>query len=252
MGKFTFGLVILGAVLATGCGPLAAPLDQGTEPPVKIVFGGEAAPGRPPAGLDGADLAVASGDPATLRAAGIDLLVTPAPAEGFTTVSGTEPYRKEIGGYDLAVFGATSPEADKEALLRKVRAVAADADFVAVYLARSPEEGPCPDENRRALTGALVKAGADAVVSAGEVRPGGYLAEGTGFVHHGLGFLSGGRGGLLTLEVTRNTVHTADWTPSTARGPLTGTVKDDALREWSAARTTCPGLTEGPAALRTS
>ncbi|MEO3782011.1 CapA family protein [Actinocorallia sp. B10E7] len=236
-----------------GCGPLAAPLDQGTEPPIRILLGGEAFQGRPPASLDEADLTVVSGDPATLGAAGVDVLVADTPADGFTTVSGTVPYSKEIGGHEVAVFGATSPERDKKALLRAVRTTADTTDFVMVYLLWPRTGTACPDDARRSLTAALVEAGADAVVGAGgPVQPGGFLAEGLGFVHYGLGFLNGGSGGLLDLKVGGTTVLKATWNPSTARGPLTGQAKEHARRQWRDGLTSCPGLDEGPAALRTS
>lgn len=254
MEKFLLfpGLPVLMA-LSVGCGPLATPLDQGTDPPVRLLLGGEAFQGRPPASLDEADLTIVSGDPGTLGAAGVDVLVADAPADGFTTVSGATPYRKKVGGHEVAVFGATSPEKDGEAVLREVRATAGAVDFVVVYL-RWPRTGAaCPDGARRSLTAALVEAGADTVVAAGgPVQPGGFLAAGEGFVHYGLGLLNGGRGGLLSLEAGRHTVHEAVWSPSTARGPLTGPPREDAYREWSEARTSCPGLTEGAAALRTS
>ncbi|GAA3193858.1 hypothetical protein [Actinocorallia longicatena] len=227
-------------VFVSGCGPLATVVDQGTEPPLTVVFGGEAGRGRLPDGLRSADLAVASGDATALKAAGVGVVVEASRPGGVVSVE------KSVQDHDLVVIGATAPY-DRDGLVRAVRD--AGGDTVLVYLLPSAGEDACPAADRRDLFGRLVTAGADVVVAAGPPGPGGFVKDEPTVVHYGLGRLGGGEGGLLTLTIARHDVLTADWAPSTARGPRTGAAAQSALARWRGLRTSCPGLTEGSAAL---
>lgn len=160
------------------------------------------------------------------------------------------PYRARIGGWRVAVLGASqviAPELIKDwtagpshpglasayrvdRLVRAVRQARRTSDTVVVYVHWGVERDSCPSDKQRTLTRQLVEAGADIVVGshAHVVQGAGRLGD--AYVAYGLGnFLFYSRTAttaVLTLSVSGRRVVGVERTPAVIEDgwttPLTG------------------------------
>ncbi|WP_432572149.1 CapA family protein [Kineococcus sp. SYSU DK005] len=194
---------------------------------------------------------------------------------GEDAAAAFQPFTTTVRGHRLAVLDATQvldtslagawtatddqpglaavrDDAGRERLLGAVRAARAGADSVVVLLHWGKELEECPSPAQRDLAGALVAAGADAVVGshAHRLLGGGWLAAGgrRGYVDYGLGnFVFYAKKGVTTATgVLRLTlpggggVGEARWSPARIRGgvpvPLEGADAEEALAAKDALR----------------
>ncbi len=178
------------------------------------------------------------------------------------------PYRTEIKGQRITIFGASqvidgqvatatqggvASALDLTRLVAAVQAARADSDTIVVYLHWGNTDDTCPGPDPKATAQRLVDAGADVVVGAHSHRQEGAGHLGTAFVDYGLGNLiwyndSGpeGNSGVLLLTVTGRDTDAARWVPARIGGngvpvPLSGPAADQAVAAWQGLRT-CAGL----------
>jgi poly-gamma-glutamate synthesis protein (capsule biosynthesis protein) len=185
------------------------------------------------------------------------------------------PWRTEINGQRLAVFGASEvidnfarelwratdvqagmasayPEAI-DTLLQQVQAARADSDTIIVYLHYGRELETCPNDRQKSLVQRLTEAGADIVVGSHAHRLQGAGRHGQAFADYGLGNFvfyndSGAAAdtGVLVLTVTGRRTDRYQWVPARVRGGvpvlLEGPAADQAVASWNALRD-CTGLT---------
>ncbi|MFL6138591.1 MAG: CapA family protein [Frankiaceae bacterium] len=208
---------------------------------------------------------------AAARAAGF-----PVVGIGLDAAAAFRPYRVTVKGQRIAVIGATqvldsslaaawtagpgkpglASAKDVGRLVAAVEAARADADTVVVYLHWGRELSTCPTGDQRALSDALVRAGADVVVGshAHVVLGGGW--QGGAYVDYGLGnfvfYSSGGltaESGVLTLTVAGRAVTAARWVPAVIEGGvpvrLSGSAAASGLAHWQELRG-CTGLAGSP------
>jgi poly-gamma-glutamate synthesis protein (capsule biosynthesis protein) len=202
-------------------------------------------------------------------------------ASGFPTVgigvdaaSAYRPWRVEVKGQRLAVFGATDvldgalepawTAADGKAglasakganltrLADAVRAARTDSDTVVVYLHWGVEGQSCPSARQREVAQVLTAAGADVVVGSHAHRVMGAGRLGGAFVAYGLGNFAfynesgpSGATGVLEVTVTGRAVGPYAWIPARIRGgvptPLADSQAAAARASWEAQRA-CTGL----------
>jgi len=196
---------------------------------------------------------------------------------GGTATQAYAPYRVTVNGVRLAILAASQVQdwtlgahtatsdgpgiasAYSDRLVAAVRAAAAKADVVVVYLHWGIEYQTCPSEEQRALADTLADAGAAAVVGthAHVLQGAGWRDDGV-YVAYGLGNYYWWRSfgneqddnGVLTLTFDRGRVSTAHFlaTHLDDRGvPLaaTGTQKQRILDEWQRDRE-CADLAARP------
>jgi Bacterial capsule synthesis protein PGA_cap len=228
-------------VLSTGCGPLATVVDEGTTEPVTVTFGGEGTVGSPGL-LGGSELIVTAADK---EMPGVDVAVSPRTVGRTPTAWGSSPRKLKFRDHTLALFGG-SPEDGMSALSGGVSKAADNHEWVLVYLRSSSQDGTCPSVLLRNAVKQLLDAGADVVVASGTggVRPGGFGADTNRFVHYGLGRLDSD-GGLLTMTLTSSTIRSAEWSPTNARGRLSGAAEQKNLKDWRDLRRRCEDLAIG-------
>lgn len=201
---------------------------------------------------------------------------------GETVRDAYRPYRTEINGRRIAVFGATqvldtfaldawSPGHDRPGLasakrsrrglrrlLAAVRRAAADSDTVVAMLHWGRELEQCPLARQRRLADTLRAAGVDVVVGshAHRVGPGGFL--GGAVVHYGLGnlvfYAADGPAtvsGALAVTVDPDDTTRIAWRPAVLRGgvatPLDSAERSDAVDAWERLRS-CTRLATRPGA----
>jgi poly-gamma-glutamate synthesis protein (capsule biosynthesis protein) len=251
-----------------------------------ITTGGTRAPKKytfraPPAAFTalasaGVDVAtVANNHGMDFGASGLSDTLAAARAAGFPLVGAGRdeaaafaPYRTTIHGERIAIVGATQvidsdlvgawsagPHkpglADAKDLGRTVRAVRAAerrADAVIVYLHYGHELTQCPTEAQRRIVGALVAAGASAVIGThahvllgGGWKRSAYVDYGLGnFVWYSAHTPQTAASGVLTLTLRGPHVTAAHWTPATISGgvpvPLHGSRARRALAAWNGLR----------------
>jgi len=214
-------------------------------------------------------------DTLTAKASG----ALPVVGVGNNAAEAYAPWRVEVRGQRIAVFGAsdviddplrsqwiaTDTQAgiasakapEQERLLAAVRAERPGADTIAVYLHWGSEGTDCPTARQRELARALVDAGADLIVGGHthRVMSAGRLptTEGNAFVDYGLGNFvfyneSGPSGitGVLTVTATGRDVDAYAWKPARIRGGIPTPLTGDAAATDVAAfdqRRTCTDLT---------
>jgi hypothetical protein len=223
-------------------------------------------------GADGLTDTVDAVDAAGLHAVGA----------GATEREAYRPYRTEINGRRIAVFGATqvldtfaldawNPGPDRPGLasakrsrrglrrlLAAVREATADSDTVVAMLHWGRELEQCPLHRQRRLADTLRDAGVDIILGghAHRVGPGGFL--GAAVVHYGLGnlvfYAADGPAtvsGALAVTVEPDDTTSITWRPAVLRGgvasPLDGAERTDALDAWEALRS-CTRLAARPGA----
>lgn len=199
---------------------------------------------------------------------------------GATEREAYRPYRTEINGRRIAVFGATqvldtfaldawNPGPDRPGLasakrshrglrrlLAAVRRAAADSDTVVAMLHWGRELEQCPLPRQRSLAEALRDAGADIIVGghAHRVGPGGYLGDTV--VHYGLGnlvfYASDGPAtisGALAVTIDPDGTTSITWRPAVLRAgvatALDGAERSAAVEAWEALRS-CTRLAARP------
>jgi poly-gamma-glutamate synthesis protein (capsule biosynthesis protein) len=212
----------------------------------------------------------------------IDVSGMHAVGGGLTEQAANRPYRTEINGRRISVFGATQvldtfaldawnpgPERSGLAsakrsrgglqrLLAAVRRAAADSDTVVAMLHWGRELEQCPLPRQRTLAAALRDAGVDIIVGghAHRVGPGGYLGDTV--VHYGLGnlvfYASDGPAtvsGALAVTVDPDDATSITWRPAVLRGgvatALEGAERSAAANAWRALRS-CGPLAARPGA----
>ena len=188
-------------------------------------------------------------------------------AEAFT------PYRVEIRGQRIAIFGATdvldgnvidawtatdaqaglASAKDPARLVAAVQAARLDSDTIVVFLHWGAEGETCANERQKELAQTLVDAGADIIVGSHSHRVEGGGRLGTAFVAYGLGNYiwyneSGpsGESGTLLVTATGRDIDAYSWAPAVIRGGVPeptppGPDADAAVAEWNALRE-CAGL----------
>lgn len=185
------------------------------------------------------------------------------------------PYRTEIKGQRIAVFGATdvldgeyvtawaatdtlgglaSAKDDNLGLLvGAIQTARVDSDTVVVFLHWGVEREGCPSPRQQEVAQALTDAGADIVVGshAHQLQGGGRFN--TSFVDYGLGNFvfynetgEYGRSGVLVVTATGRDIDSYQWVPARIRGgvatPLpAGPESDTELAHWNELRA-CTGL----------
>jgi poly-gamma-glutamate synthesis protein (capsule biosynthesis protein) len=182
------------------------------------------------------------------------------------------PYRTEIKGQRIAIFGAvdwlepglvsqwtatdTQPglafSIDRTRLLASIRAVRPEVDTLVAFMHWGVEETHCASPEQSQLAQALLAAGADIVVGSHAHRVFGAGHVGPSLVAYGLGNFvywredgESGRSGVLMVEATGREVDAYSWVPARiANGvpvPATGSAAAADLADWESRRT-CSGL----------
>lgn len=185
------------------------------------------------------------------------------------------PWRVEVGGQRIAVFGASEvidnfarelwratdtqagmasayPEAI-DLLLAQVQAARADSDTIVVYLHYGRELETCPNDRQKTLVQRLTEAGADIVVGSHAHRLQGGGRYGSAFADYGLGNFvfyndsgAAAQTGVLLVTATGRRIDGYEWRPARVRGGvpvlLEGAEADQAVAEWDALRA-CTDLT---------
>jgi poly-gamma-glutamate capsule biosynthesis protein CapA/YwtB (metallophosphatase superfamily) len=179
------------------------------------------------------------------------------------------PWRTEVNGQRIAVFGASEvideflrsdwmatddkagiASAYPEGLDRLLQAIAderAVADTIVVYLHYGHEGDTCPNDRQEALSQKLLDAGADIVVGSHAHRLQGAGRKGDGFVAYGLGNFvfynekgAAGDSGVLTVTATGREIDSYAWTPARIQNgvptPLTGAAAVAGVDSWNARR----------------
>lgn len=207
----------------------------------------------------------------TLFAAGSTQM--PLIGAGTDTTAAYTPYRTEIAGQRIAVFGATQvldgnlidawTATDSQSglayarpadqLVAAITAARPDTDTLVVFLHWGTEGETCPTDRQTELADQLVAAGADIVVGshAHRLQGGGRLGE--ALVDYGLGNFvfyapdgsAGAETGVLLVTATGRTIDSYEWVPATIRSgvptPLEGEDAAQAQQDWAALRD-CAGL----------
>ena len=168
---------------------------------------------------------------------------------GANAADAFAPYRTEVRGQRIAIFGATdvmgeeyvtawtatdaqpgvaSTKYESEArMVAGIQAVRPEVDTIVVFLHWGVERIGCATDRQKALAASLVAAGADIVVGshAHILEGGGRL--GTAFVGYGLGNFafyneSGeyGRTGVLKVTITGRDTDSYEWVPARIRGGI--------------------------------
>jgi len=179
------------------------------------------------------------------------------------------PWRTEVKGQRIAVFGASEvideflrddwmatddkagiasayPEG-LDRLLQAIEAERANADTIVVYLHYGREGETCPNDRQTVLSQKLLDAGADIVVGSHAHRLQGAGRKGDGFVAYGLGNFvfynekgAAGDSGVLRVTATGRQIDSYDWTPARIQNgvptPLTGSAADAGVESWNALR----------------
>jgi len=194
---------------------------------------------------------------------------------GANATEAYTPWRGEIKGQRIAVFGATDVMGEEfvaswtatdtqpglastkyEAQARMIAAVQAErpnVDTLVVFLHYGVERMGCATPRQQEIANALVAAGADIVVGSHShvLEGGGRL--GTAFVDYGLGnFIwynesgENGRTGVLLVTATGRDIDSYQWVPARIRGgvatPLpAGSEADAEIAHWNELRG-CTGL----------
>jgi len=202
----------------------------------------------------------------------------PVVGAGLDDDQAVAPYRVTVKGTRLAVFGATQVLDDQVAaawtaapghpglasakhqtrLLDAVRRVRGEVDAVVVYLHSGQERMSCPTSSQRDLTDALLRSGADVVVSSHAHVLLGSGWRGQSYVAYGLGnfaFYAAGSGpqtetGVLRLTLLGNRVQRALWLPARIRAGIPTQVTAMAAaqaRQRQVALRACAGLAPAPA-----
>jgi len=195
---------------------------------------------------------------------------------GANATEAYTPFRTEVRGQRIAVFGATdvmgeehvepwtatdtkpgiaSTKYDAEArMIASIQLERPVADTIVVFLHWGVERIGCATDRQKALARALVDAGADIVVGshAHQLEGGGRL--GTAFVGYGLGNFafyneSGeyGRTGVLKVTITGRDTDAYEWVPARIRGGIPtpyppGAEYDAEVAHWNELRA-CTDLT---------
>jgi poly-gamma-glutamate capsule biosynthesis protein CapA/YwtB (metallophosphatase superfamily) len=180
---------------------------------------------------------------------------------GSTEQQAFAPLHRTVNGVRIAVLAATdvldtfaqddwvagpakpglASSKDPDRLLAAVRAEAAQADAVVVYLHWGHELTVCPTARQRQLAALLARAGADLVVGSHAHVPQPGERVGRAYVDYGLGnfvFYASTpvtqRSGVLTVEVGTDGVQSTRWQPATIQDGLPvldrGHAKAQALR----------------------
>jgi poly-gamma-glutamate synthesis protein (capsule biosynthesis protein) len=182
------------------------------------------------------------------------------------------PYRTEIKGQRIAIFGAvdwlepglvsqwtatdTQPglafSIDRTRLLASIRAVRPEVDTLVAFMHWGVEDTHCASPEQSQLAQALLAAGADIVVGSHAHRVFGAGHVGSALVAYGLGnFIywredgESGRSGVLMVEATGRQVDAYSWVPARITNgvpvPSTGSAAAVDLADWESRRT-CSGL----------
>lgn len=216
-------------------------------------------------GPEGLDDSLAAGDAAWFPVVGL----------GRNAAEAYAPWRTEINGQRVAVFGASEvidnfareawratdaqagmasayPEAI-DLLVDQVRAARADSDTVIVYLHYGRELETCPNDRQKVLVQRLTEAGADIVVGSHAHRLQGGGRYGAAFADYGLGNFvfyndagAAAQTGVLLVTATGRRIDGYEWRPAKVRGGvpvlLDGPEADQALAAWNTLRN-CTDLT---------
>jgi poly-gamma-glutamate synthesis protein (capsule biosynthesis protein) len=195
---------------------------------------------------------------------------------GNNAIEAYTPYRTEIRGQRIAIFGATdvmgeehvaswtagattpgiaSTKYDAQAwMVASIQAVRPEVDTIVVFLHWGVERVSCATDRQKALARALVDAGADVVVGSHAHVLEGAGRLGSAFVAYGLGNFAffnesgeNGRTGVLVLTVTGRDTDSYAWVPARIRGGIptpvpAGPDADAELANWNQLRT-CTDLT---------
>ena len=205
---------------------------------------------------------------ATAKAAGFPIV-----GMGNNAAEAYAPWRTEVKGQRIAVFGATqvidtqlitvwtatdtqgglASAKDVPRLIAAVKAARADSDTIVVYLHWGTERVSCPNPQQKELATALQAAGADIIVGghAHVLLGGGRLDN--AFVDYGLGnyffyATAGNRAdsGVVTVTATGRRIDAYQFSPAHISGgqahTLTGSAATTAVAAWNALRP-CTGLT---------
>lgn len=200
----------------------------------------------------------------------------PVAGIGANAADAYTPFRTEVRGQRIAIFGATdvmgeehvvpwtatdaqpgvaSTKYESEArMVASIQAVRPEVDTVVVFLHWGVERIGCATDRQKALARSLVDAGADIVVGshAHILEGGGRL--GTAFVGYGLGNFafyneSGeyGRTGVLKVTITGRDTDAYEWVPARIRGGIPtpyapGAEHDAEVAHWNELRA-CTDLT---------
>ena len=195
---------------------------------------------------------------------------------GANVTDAYTPFRTEVRGQRIAIFGATdvmgeeyvaswtatdtqpgvaSTKYESEArMVAAIQAVRPEVDTVVVFLHWGVERIGCATDRQKALARSLIDAGADIVVGshAHVLEGGGRL--GTAFVGYGLGNFafyneSGeyGRTGVLKVTITGRDTDAYEWVPARIRGGIPtpyapGADYDAEVAHWNELRA-CTDLT---------
>jgi poly-gamma-glutamate synthesis protein (capsule biosynthesis protein) len=186
---------------------------------------------------------------------------------GATATEAYTPWRTEVKGQRVVVFGATawtatatqgglaSAKQPQEAeLLAAVRAARPSADTLVVYLHWGAEGDTCPTPRQQELAHALVDAGADIVVGSHAHRVQTVGRMGAALVDYGLGNFvfyneSGLSGvtGVLSVTATGRDVDAYQWKPARISAGIprlvSGTAADQDLAAVASRRASCTDLT---------
>ena len=196
---------------------------------------------------------------------------------GANATEAYAPYRVDVKGQRIAIFGATdvmgeeyvkawtatdtqagvaSTKYDAEArMIAAIQAVRPEVDTIVVDLHWGVERVGCATDRQKQLARALVDAGADIIVGSHAHVLEGAGRLGTAFVDYGLGnfvFYNGsgeyGRTGVLMVTATGRDVDTYQWQPARIRNggipePLpAGPAADADIAHWNDLRA-CTDLT---------
>lgn len=185
------------------------------------------------------------------------------------------PYRVDVRGQRITVFGATdvldgeyitawaatdtqgglaSTKDDNLArLVTAIQTARLDSDTIVVYLHWGVERTDCPSPRQQEVAQVLTDAGADVVVGAHAHHLQGGGRFNTAFVDYGLGNFvfyneagEYGRSGVLVVTATGRDIDSYQWVPARIRGgvatPLPAGVEFDAeVAHWNDLRS-CTGL----------
>lgn len=195
---------------------------------------------------------------------------------GNNAIEAYAPFRTEVRGQRIAVFGATdvmgeehvaswtagvttpgiaSTKYDSEAIMiASIQAVRPEVDTVVVFLHWGVERIGCATDRQKALARALVDAGADIVVGSHAHHLEGAGRLGTAFIGYGLGNFAFyneageyGRTGVLLVTITGRDTDSYQWVPARIRGGIptpvpAGPEADAEVAHWNELRA-CTDLT---------
>jgi hypothetical protein len=168
---------------------------------------------------------------------------------GANAAEAYAPFRTEVKGQRIAVFGATdvmgeehvaswtatdtqagiaSTKYESEArMVASIQAVRPEVDTVVVFLHWGVERVGCATDRQKALARTLVDAGADIVVGSHAHVLEGAGRLGTAFIGYGLGNFvfyneagENGRTGVLIVTITGRDTDSYQWVPARIRGGI--------------------------------